>query len=68
LHKGAARRSRSREHPELAAKGLRDTGSWNYGGPIVISGGVVFISETNYDKCKKDADAGIYIRQWSLHE
>jgi quinoprotein glucose dehydrogenase len=38
------------EHPELAAKGIRDTGSWNYGGPIVTAGGVVFIGATNYDK------------------
>jgi quinoprotein glucose dehydrogenase len=32
------------------AKGQRDTGSWNYGGPIVTAGGVVFIGATNYDK------------------
>lgn len=38
------------EHPELVAKGLRDTGSWNYGGPIVTAGGLVFIGATNYDK------------------
>ncbi len=38
------------EHPELAAKGIRDTGSWNYGGPIVTAGGVLFIGATNYDK------------------
>jgi quinoprotein glucose dehydrogenase len=38
------------EHPELAAKGMRDTGSWNYGGPIVTAGGVIFIGATNYDK------------------
>lgn len=38
------------EHPELVAKGLRDTGSWNYGGPIVTAGGVIFIGATNYDK------------------
>jgi quinoprotein glucose dehydrogenase len=38
------------EHPELAAKGLRDTGSWNYGGPIVTAGGLMFIGATNYDK------------------
>lgn len=38
------------EHPELVAKGLRDTGSWNYGGPIVTAGGVVFIGATNYDR------------------
>ena len=38
------------EHPELVAKGLRDTGSWNYGGPIVTAGGLVFIGATNYDR------------------
>jgi quinoprotein glucose dehydrogenase len=38
------------EHPELVAQGLRDTGSWNYGGPIVTAGGLVFIGATNYDK------------------
>ncbi len=38
------------EHPELVAKGLRDTGSWNYGGPIVTAGGLLFIGATNYDK------------------
>jgi quinoprotein glucose dehydrogenase len=35
------------EYPELAAK---DTGSENYGGPIVTAGGVVFIAATNYDR------------------
>ncbi|HMV82054.1 MAG TPA: PQQ-binding-like beta-propeller repeat protein [Blastocatellia bacterium] len=38
------------EHPELAAKGIKDTGSWNYGGPILTAGGLVFIGATNYDK------------------
>lgn len=38
------------EHPELLAQGIRDTGSWNYGGPIVTAGDVVFIGATNYDK------------------
>lgn len=38
------------EHPELVAKGLDKTGSWNYGGPIVTAGGLVFIGATNYDK------------------
>ena len=38
------------EFPELAAKGLRNTGSENYGGPLVTAGGVVFIGATNYDK------------------
>jgi quinoprotein glucose dehydrogenase len=38
------------EYPELAAKGMKDTGSENYGGPIVTAGGLVFIAATNYDK------------------
>jgi quinoprotein glucose dehydrogenase len=38
------------EHPELVAKGFRDTGSENYGGPVVTAGGLVFIGATNYDK------------------
>ncbi|MGE5646673.1 MAG: PQQ-binding-like beta-propeller repeat protein [Acidobacteriota bacterium] len=38
------------EFPELAAKGLRNTGSENYGGPLVTAGGVIFIGATNYDK------------------
>jgi quinoprotein glucose dehydrogenase len=38
------------EYPELAAKGLRNTGSENYGGPIVTAGGLVFIAATNFDR------------------
>jgi quinoprotein glucose dehydrogenase len=38
------------EYPELAAKGLKNTGSENYGGPIVTAGGLVFIGATNHDK------------------
>ncbi|HWR51573.1 MAG TPA: PQQ-binding-like beta-propeller repeat protein [Bryobacteraceae bacterium] len=38
------------EHPELAAKGLKNTGSENYGGPVVTAGGLVFIAATNYDR------------------
>lgn len=38
------------EYPELAAQGIRDTGSENYGGPIVTAGGLVFIGATNFDK------------------
>jgi len=37
------------EYPELAAKGIKDTGSENYGGPIVTAGGLVFIAATLYD-------------------
>ena len=38
------------EYPELAAAGLHDTGTENYGGPIVTGGGLLFIGATNYDK------------------
>jgi quinoprotein glucose dehydrogenase len=38
------------EFPELVAKGLRNTGSENYGGPVVTAGGVLFIGATNHDR------------------
>jgi quinoprotein glucose dehydrogenase len=38
------------EYPELAAKGMTNTGSENYGGPVVTAGGLLFIAATNFDK------------------
>jgi quinoprotein glucose dehydrogenase len=38
------------EYPELAAKGLKNTGSDNYGGPVVTANGLLFIGATNFDK------------------
>jgi glucose dehydrogenase len=38
------------EYPELAAQGMKTTGSENYGGPIVTAGGIVVISATIYDR------------------
>jgi quinoprotein glucose dehydrogenase len=38
------------EYPEFAAKGLTNTGTENYGGPIVTAGGLVFIAATNFDR------------------
>jgi quinoprotein glucose dehydrogenase len=38
------------EYPELAAKGLRNTGTENYGGPVVTAGGLVFIGASDFDK------------------
>jgi len=48
------------EYPELAAQGLKVTGTENYGGPIVTAGGLVFIGATNYDKKLRafDKDTG----------
>ncbi len=37
------------EFPELVKQGLRNTGSDNYGGPVVTAGGIVFIGATNHD-------------------
>ena len=37
------------EYPELAAKGMKNTGSENYGGPVVTAGGLVILGATIYD-------------------
>ena len=34
------------EYPDLVARGIRNTGSENYGGPAVTAGGLVFIAAT----------------------
>jgi quinoprotein glucose dehydrogenase len=38
------------EYPELADRGLKNTGTENYGGPVVTAGGLVFIGATNFDR------------------
>jgi quinoprotein glucose dehydrogenase len=38
------------EFPELAARGLRNTGTENYGGAVVTAGGLLFIGATNHDR------------------
>ncbi len=38
------------EYPELAAHGIKNTGTENYGGPLVTAGGLLFIGATNFDK------------------
>lgn len=38
------------EFPDLAAKGLKNTGSDNYGGPVVTASGLLFIGATNFDR------------------
>jgi quinoprotein glucose dehydrogenase len=37
------------QYPELAAQGMPDTGSENYGGAVVTAGGLLFIAATNFD-------------------
>ncbi len=46
------------EYPELAAKGMTNTGSENYGGPVVTAGGLIFIGATCYDKKFRAFDKG----------
>jgi quinoprotein glucose dehydrogenase len=38
------------EYPELVAKGIKNTGSDNYGGPVVTASGLLFIGATSFDK------------------
>ena len=38
------------EYPELTAKGVRNTGTDSYGGPVVTANGLLFIGATTYDK------------------
>jgi quinoprotein glucose dehydrogenase len=37
------------EYPDLAAQGIKTTGTENYGGPVVTAGGLVFIGATMFD-------------------
>jgi quinoprotein glucose dehydrogenase len=45
------------QYPELVAKGMPDTGSENYGGPVLTAGGVLFIGATIYDRKLRAFDA-----------
>jgi quinoprotein glucose dehydrogenase len=45
------------EYPDLVARGQRDTGSENYGGPVVTASGLLFIAATIYDKKLRAFDA-----------
>ena len=38
------------QYPELVANGTPDTGSENYGGPVLTSSGILFIGATIYDR------------------
>ncbi len=52
-------------YPELAAQRMKDTGSENYGGPIVTAGGVVFIGATTYDRKLRAFDSSTGALLWS---
>ncbi len=53
------------EYPELADKGIKDTGSENYGGPIVTAGGIVFIAATNFDHTIRAFDSRTGALLWT---
>jgi quinoprotein glucose dehydrogenase len=38
------------EYPALVAKGIKNTGTDSYGGPVVTKNGLLFIGATTYDK------------------
>ncbi|MDQ2776549.1 MAG: PQQ-binding-like beta-propeller repeat protein [Acidobacteriota bacterium] len=46
------------EFPELVAKGIRNTGSENYGGGVVTAGGLLFIGATDHDRKFHVYDSG----------
>jgi quinoprotein glucose dehydrogenase len=52
------------EYPKLAAGGLTNTGSENYGGPVVTAGGLVFIGATCFDKKLRAFDKATGERLW----
>ncbi len=56
------------EYPDLARQGIANTGSENYGGPIVTAGGVLFIGATVYDRQFRafDASTGKLLWQTTL--
>jgi quinoprotein glucose dehydrogenase len=45
------------EYPELAKQGLEDTGSENYGGPVLTASGLLFIAATIWDHKVRAFDA-----------
>jgi quinoprotein glucose dehydrogenase len=53
---------------EVPGSGLKNTGSENYGGPVVTASGLVFIGATNYDKQFRafDAKTGAVLWQATL--
>ena len=56
------------EYPSLAALGMKNTGSENYGGPIVTAGGLLFIGATNFDRKFRafDKDTGELLWETTL--
>ena len=55
------------EYPELVAKGIRNTGSKSFGGPVVTAGNLVFIAGTPDEKIRAfDKRSGIVLWEYKL--
>ena len=54
------------EYPALAAEGLRNTGTENYGGAVVTAGGLLFIGATNFDNKFHAFDAATGKLLWEI--
>ena len=52
------------EFPELAGRGIKNTGSENYGGPLVTSGGLLFIGATIHDRRLRAFDKRSGVLLW----
>jgi quinoprotein glucose dehydrogenase len=55
------------EFPELAARGVKDTGSENYGGPLVTAGGLLFIGASIHDRKLRAFDKRNGALLWEGH-
>ena len=53
------------EYPELSEMGLAETGTENYGGPIVTAGGILLIGATLYDQKLRAFDSATGKLLWS---
>ena len=52
------------EYPVLAAQGMRNTGSENYGGPLATAGGLLLIGATNFDRKIRAFDSKTGLLLW----
>jgi len=55
------------EYPELVAKGIRDTGAKNFGGPVATAGDIIFIAATPDEKIRAfDKHSGQILWEYKL--
>jgi quinoprotein glucose dehydrogenase len=55
------------EYPELAAQGIRNTGTPNFGGAVATAGGVIFIAATADEKIRAfEKHSGRILWEWQL--